>query len=286
MKSPVVRDAAGRPVSGGIARLFNEDHPQQVNSGIGESGEKQGKYKLPVVPCEDKYALWAERGAFHSERLKVSSLQPTSPIDIVMHLEWWRDQRILTATMLFLYLLSILLFRWHNIAVIDQKLLAAEVAATLVRLDVETAKDAQTKDKAKALREMLTSAANVFDHFKLRNWFFWTRGYEIPSWTLVREVQRQMVCLWPHDSTQRLRARLETAQQDLLATQKAPALALAELIKETLLLKPPDEERWKQLLSEALGMIYGANEQDFFLPTIWQSKSTWLAVIACALVQA
>jgi hypothetical protein len=319
--SGTVKDAVGRPIAGGVVKLFGQDQLLYAASGIMASSDKQGQYTLPLVPCGHKFILQAEKDGYQAQSISdLLVTQPKATVDAVLYSnwwvlypKWWRDQRIIAALLLFLYLFSIFVFRWHNIAVVDQKLLGAELAATRARLAAESdpisaavlarkankanehggeqhgGEDAPApaERRARAIKDLLEQSEAPFKgKVELKSWFFWSRGDEISSWMRVREAQRQAVSLWPDNSTERLRVRLETCQQDLRETKKPSALVLADLIKETLILKPPDEERWKQLLSEGLGLLYAINEDSFFLLTIWQSKSTWLSLVACFLMQA
>src|SRR6266446_6802779 len=108
--SGTVKDAVGRPIAGGVVKLFGQDQLLHAVSGIMASSDKKGQYTLPLVPCGHKFILRAEKDGYQTQSLgDLPVNQPKSTVDAVLYKNtwiypnWWRDQRIITALLVFLY---------------------------------------------------------------------------------------------------------------------------------------------------------------------------------------
>jgi hypothetical protein len=319
-----VEDANAHPISGGLVRLFDEQGLSKGAVGIGDDG----KFQSAGVPCGATYLLRVEHNGylpFVQRNIALNASIPDLRVTLYEQPEHrWQYDWLIATLLGLLYMIGLVFFRWHNVALLDRKLLQAEVATTRARLQIQnkilTGKDKDVDSRVKILNSTLDEALEEFrlesdyrrrhksEHENVQagenaqpswrrswNWqrprpiryfsdiFFWTRGDEIAAWTVVREVQRQMVYFVDPDATERLRARLQIAQQELQMINSTPANALADSIKINLA-GTPEPERWRQLLGEALRVIFEDREQGFADLTGWQSKATWIAITACTLI--
>jgi len=91
---------------------------------------------------------------------------------------------------------------------------------------------------------------------------FWPRGQELAGWSCAHEAELELVALL---SAERVRARIETAEQQLRMLNTPGALSG----------RPPARpvsgasssvplERWRALLAEALSLIYERGDTDYF----------------------
>jgi hypothetical protein len=285
-----VTDPNAHPLAGGIVKIYNQNALTQIVVGIGTNENDLGQYRSPLIVCGAKYTLRVERDGYATYFRQDLFLTGKVTADVELYpqyffLQWFEP--LVAGLLAGLFFFSVIVVRWNNIALLDQSQLRAEVAATRTSLLLETdkAKSEETKELNKELDEAI-KAFSLPRRFKLFDILFWTRGDEIAAWTRVREVQRQLINLWPSDVTERLRARLQVAEQTLRADASPSAQALAALIAQSLASESPAQDRWKQLLLEALNFIYTKREEDFGALTIWQSKAAWLALIACTFIVA
>jgi hypothetical protein len=88
---------------------------------------------------------------------------------------------------------------------------------------------------------------------RMFNALFWTRGHELASWSLVHEAELQLVALLP---LERVRARLETAEQELRDLNTPVASALADRIHESLTIEAVlIQDRSRELLQQLLPLL-------------------------------
>jgi len=314
--SGTVEDASGRPLAGGVVSIYNETTLHQIAVGVGANAPEIGKFKSPQLPCPAKYTVTADRPDSVHYAKKSVQLSSDTTFDVVLYplpaRPWyWKFREPEIAFLLTLiFFISLILFRWNNIALLDQNQLWAEVAATTTRLLIDAPdpksprvvileaellaalkpfvkissrgadKDgAQTIDLLKSILNQKPTAVDLL---------FWTRGQEIAAWTRVREVQRLMIYLLPDKSSERVRARLQVAEQTLKADASPTAMALCRLVQEALAIDPLDanEDRLRELLLEVTSYINNTREETFSAVTIWQSKAAWLAITACVFIVA
>jgi hypothetical protein len=192
-----------------------------------------------------------------------------------------------TLSVVLLFLSSIWLVRWHNIARPNRALLSAEIDDAKVRFQNDTGVDLNSAD-VKYLKDLLDAAALEIVWNWRSSWFdffFWTRGQEITGWARIHEFQRASVkYLAKEGSLDTIRARLQAIVLDLLDIDKTHAKTFAANIKDALEAAPPDEGALRALLVEALTYLNDQIDSTFAQLTGWQTKAVWLAGIGCALV--
>lgn len=92
------------------------------------------------------------------------------------------------------------------------------------------------------------------------NALFWTRGQELAGWSLAHEAEIQLAGLLP---LERVRARLETAEQELRDINTPLALALADRIGQSLTSEEGLlQDRSRQLLQEELGLLRSVSAKE------------------------
>jgi hypothetical protein len=160
-----------------------------------------------------------------------------------------------------LYFLGLVLVRWHMIAKPARAQLAANIEAVRAHAVAETAglpDSPELNERVARIHFLLDQAMYPFKHrnfpinpaeqgrrklplpvvppwntFSTRffNALFWTRGQELAGWSLSHEAELQLIALLP---VERVRARLETAEQQLRDINSALALALANRVRDSL----------------------------------------------------
>jgi hypothetical protein len=183
-----------------------------------------------------------------------------------------------------LFLASIWLVRWHNIARPNRELLKAELDNAAVRFRSETGIDLASPE-AKYLNDILDSAKMAIVWNSRTSWLdflFWTRGQEITGWSRVHEVQRASVTLLAKGSAASIRARLQAIELQLIDLDTAHAKMFAANIKETLATQ--DELALRALLVESLTYLNNQMDRSFAQLVGWQTKAVWLAGVGCGLV--
>jgi hypothetical protein len=183
-----------------------------------------------------------------------------------------------------LFLASIWLVRWHNIARPNRELLKAEIQNAAARFENETG-----GAPAGYLTYLLTTAG---ESIKWHPWhtscdfLFWSRGQEITGWSRIHEFQRAAIGLLATASPiETIRARLQAIELDLLDSDKTHAKTFASNIKDALDASPPlDIEVLRALLVEAITYQTGEDVNTFAQLVGWQTKAVWLAGVGCALL--
>jgi hypothetical protein len=158
-----------------------------------------------------------------------------------------------------LYFLGLVLVRWHMIAKPARAQLVAEIEAVRSRAVAETAgypdspelnerlarihflldeaeypfkyKDFPINPKAQGRRTLPLDVVPPWYSGPTRffNALFWTRGQEFAGWSLAHESELQLIALLPAEA---VRARLETAEQQLREMNTPLAIALADHVHE------------------------------------------------------
>jgi hypothetical protein len=187
-----------------------------------------------------------------------------------------------------LFLASIWLVRWHNIARPNRELLRAEIDKTEARFKSETGIDLQSPN-VQYLNNLLVRARDAIERNRSRiffDFFFWTRGQEITGWARIHEFQRNSInVLGSTLSIDTVRARLQAIELDLLDIDKTHAKTFAANIKDALEAKPPlADSTLRALLVETLTYLNDEDVNSFSQLVGWQTKAVWLAGVGCALV--
>ena len=132
-----------------------------------------------------------------------------------------------------LFLASIFLVRWHNIARPNREMLRAEIQNARVRFKNDTGTE-PTGDLAKLLES--AEKAIAWDWWRTPGDFlFWSRGQEITGWSRIHEFQRDSISqLAEKGALETVRARLQSVELDLLESDKTHAKTIGANIKDAL----------------------------------------------------
>lgn len=255
--------------------------------GVTESGTDPGRYSLPGIPS-GTYDITAGKTDYRSQTRNVLLSGGQQQIDFVIDptcascapgnsQAWW------TLLVVFVFLASIWLVRWHNIARPNRELLRTEVDNARARFQNETGINLETDPTVGYLRDLLNSAKTSWSW---GDFLFWTRGQEITGWSRIHEFQRGTVKLFAEGSPETIRARLQSVELDLLDSDKTHAKTLAGNIKDALDTDKTvaDELALRALLVEALTYLNDQIDNDFAQLVGWQTKAVWLAGVGCTLL--
>ena len=197
-----------------------------------------------------------------------------------------------TPLVVFLFLVSVWLVRWHNIARPNREMLKAEIEKVRARFRNETGLDL-AQDQLHHLNSLLGSADDAlkWGWSSVYDFLFWSRGQEIAGWELIHEFQRDAI-RFAYDSLSgdagnvslgMIRARLQSVELALLDIDKTHAKTLAGNVKDALE-KVTGEETLRALLVEALTYVNDEDDSSFAQLTGWQTKAVWLAAVGCGLI--
>ena len=155
-----------------------------------------GKYTTPATAV-GPYTITVKKVGFGSPAAKVVELGK-DPLTVDLALEdvcascgAQKGGTGWTVLAVFLFLASIWLVRWNNIARPNREMLSAEIENTRARFINETAQPVPPN-----LDLLLTSAASsiAFDARRTTmDFLFWSRGQEITGWSRIREFQRDSI---------------------------------------------------------------------------------------------
>ena len=190
-----------------------------------------------------------------------------------------------------LYLLSLVITRWHNIAKSVRAMITGQINALTVRVQIETGSENPEKLQklVQAVAALKTEAAEMCK-FRLRDFFFWSRGTENASWIQIHEIERQLSSfLSPPEYVE---AYLHEFEGELRAINKPTATSLADIIHAELTAEAPKdsdarlarEQRRKALLGQATAAVYAERDTSFSTLMEWQNKAVWLIFAACILM--
>jgi hypothetical protein len=262
---------------------------------VTESGTDPGHYASPELVA-GSYSITAKKDGYAPKIARPVVLgQESRVVDFVLEVECstcrpddgkaqGRLNGEWTLLVVLLFLASIWLVRWHNIARPNRELLKSAVQNAAVRFQNETgaAPDGY-------LAYLLSSAS---DSIKWHPWhttcdfLFWSRGQEITGWSRIHEFQRASIGLLATASPiETIRARLQAIELDLLDIDKTHAKTFASNIKDALDAKPPlNVEVLRALLVEAATYQSDEDVNTFAQLVGWQTKAVWLAGVGCSLL--
>lgn len=187
-----------------------------------------------------------------------------------------------TVLVALLYWFGMVVVRWNRVAGPTRQLLAAQIDSSEAQLSSPPVPQADVA--VEQIRALFKSARGLIANgtTQIGDFLFWSRGHEITGWGYVHEAEIQMSRLLSDDT---VKARLETAQEQLVARNTPCSLALASRIQQALSGAPPaSSERCKALLAEALSANYDATDSSFADLVSWQNKTAWLVVIGLMLI--
>jgi hypothetical protein len=209
-----------------------------------------------------------------------------------------------------LYFVGLVLVRWHMIAKPARAQLVTQINAVRSNLRAETggiASSPAVDARIARIDYLLDWALYPFKNKNfpvdrnadgseksyLPGWFpwytrlfnavFWPRGQELAGWSCSHEAELLLVELLPTD---RVRARMETAEHRLRVLTTSAATSLADILHAATSSSavPVSLDRWRALLAEALGTLYERGDRDYFELSTWHSKMMWLVGSALLLI--
>jgi len=262
------------------------------------SGSSAGQYSFPAIPA-GTYDITAGQSEYHSQTRKAEVTGSQQRVDFVLEpaciacgsgkgQAWWSKPGAALVVVI-LFLGTIWLVRWHNIARPNREMVKAELDKARARFENETGIDLGARPDLKNLKNLLDSADDAlrWKWGSLDSWcdfLFWTRGQEITGWARIHEFQRDTIKLFPLGSLDMVRVRLQTIELDLLDIDKTHAKTLAANIKDALAKDNPHEDSLRALLVEALTYLNDEDDNSFAQLLGWQPKAVWLAVVGCVLI--
>ena len=262
------------------------------------SGSDPGRYSLPGIPF-GTYNFEVAYGNHHSKSRNVAVSGDQQEIDFVLDAGcdscdskdakgFWTKGTLagMTVIVVVLFVLSIWLVRWHNIARPNRELLSAEIDKTQARFTNETGRELKQGDPVTGhLWELLNAAKVALAQEKsLGDYLFWSRGQEITGWSRIYEFQRDSIKLFPPQSLPLIRARLQAIELDLLDIDKTHAKTMAGNIKDLIEKQGVEEADLRAMLIEALTYLNDENDSRFAQLVGWQTKSVWLVGVGSALI--
>jgi hypothetical protein len=275
---------------------------------VTETASDPGKYSSPAIPLgkynvavqKDGYRLPAAREVtLEKDGLTADFVMEEIPCDLHPGTTAWTET-VQTFWVGILFLASIWLVRWNNIARPNREMLRAAIENARVRFKDETGKEVEADS---GLDKLLKAAkdATAWDWWHSTiDFLFWSRGQEITGWARIREFERDAIGELPAGKLEMIRARLISAELDLLDIDKTHAKTIAANIKDVLALPTTDdpsltaEQREKKkkeqedvlraTLVEALTYLNDEDVNTFAQLVGWQTKAVWLAGVGCSLV--
>ena len=186
-----------------------------------------------------------------------------------------------------LYWFGMVVVRWNRVARPTRRLLEAQIDSSLAELKALPKAQPNSPDPGvERIENLFVTAKNLIAQSSWRNgdFFFWSRGQEITGWGYVHEAEIQMARLLEEET---VKARLETVQEELTATNTTNSLALANRIQQALTGTPAASPiRCQALLAEALNANYERTDTSFAELVSWQNKTAWLVAVGLMLIVA
>jgi hypothetical protein len=179
------------------------------------------------------------------------------------------------------YWLTMIVVRWHRIALPTRELLRAQIHSLDREMDLLLPKAEQ--DALSPIRDLLKKALGLIDATAHADRLFWSRGQEITGWGYVHEVEIKMARFRDSESVV---AHLEDAERKLRAANDASDLALANSIHQALTTAGTSIARLQELLASALGVNYDRSDNSFADLVSWQNKTSWLVFCGLSLIVA
>ena len=292
--SQFVRFADGQPARGATVVVTPTGGGTGVQ-GRGALTDNEGRFTIDSL-LDGVYDLQVVHPGAAALRSRQITVDGKSVGDILLPSTaepsvWW------TVAILLLYLLTIMVVRWHSIARSLDEMLKGQLSALSARLDLEVG-PATRSGVVVTLRDTIDAIQQDFrpkstkDPRRLRfSWiefFFWSRGRENAAWVAIHEVERQLAAyLTPPE---RVVSYLQVAQAQLRALNSPPATALAEAIRGGLPTKPDEattaaqDEQRRALLGRAIALANDERDKQFSGLMEWHNKASWLILVAVLII--
>lgn len=255
-----------------------------------------GHYLSPALP-PGNYNITVNKDGFNAKLASPVTVTDSRVVDFVLDpvcntcganaiRRGWNQDFEGTFLVVVLFLASIWLVRWHNIARPNREMLVSEIDNAKVRFRSDTGIDLDTDARVTHLKKELAAAEEaIAPNFwrTILDFLFWSRGQEITGWSRVHEFQRDAIALLAKGSDEIVLARLQSAELDLLDIDKTHAKTIASNIKDALGVKDSNPEALRALLTEALTYLNDEDVNTFAQLVGWQTKAVWLAGVGCSL---
>ena len=288
--SQFVRYSDGRPVTGATIIFSDSAGPDDqarltTTDSVGHftiDSLAAGKYRLQVV-----YPGAARPLDTH---VNVDG-KSTSAILIPLTSEpsiWW------TVLFLGLYLSTIILARWHNIARSLDEILKGQLSALATRLVTEV--DPARSTERTRLQATIAQIEKDFTLGQKTRWWLrspfevllWSRGRENAAWLAIHEVERQLAAFLA--PPERVVSYLLVTHAQLRVINSPPAIAIADAIRASLPSQPDEattdaqDAKRKALLGRAIALCYEERDRQFSTLMEWHNKASWLILGAVLII--
>jgi hypothetical protein len=274
----MVHDTSNGPLKGALVTIKRKDLPTIQVQAFTDSDT--GHYESPPIP-PGTYDLVIEKPGYEKAVIPDRTLREGLPqnIDVTLTADA-RPGPLWGAVLAILFLASIFVTRWHNIAVPNRKALVSRIED--LQLRARTANlDSERHEQLDRVKSGLTKInAGMF-----RDFLFWSLGQENAAWGTVHFVEMELLDKIPM-APDRVAARLTTAQQQLAGSDNGMAKAMAARIKQAFDCKDPatTASAYQELLSEVQYYQYNVSDTEFAQLTSWQNKAVWLTLVGVMLI--
>ena len=196
-------------------------------------------------------------------------------VSYILHREWF-----VVPLVALIYIAGFVFARWHLIAWPSRRELLQRIGDVRLQLRMEASGGPEKERKIGELLAMLDHSAARVNRIAFLDRILWSRGQEQANTRHVSEVERELAILQP---SPRVKAHLETAEQQLREISTKDAGALADVI-HLQLAASPDAERIRCLLYEALGVVYANRDDENDTLLTWHNKTLWLTGLGILLL--
>ncbi len=173
------------------------------------------------------------------------------------------------------YLASVLLVRWYNIAVPNRNLLRARAQDVRIRA---TAAGFDCAPLDSIIHPSPTLLRRVSD------FFFWSEGEENASFATLHYFELRLLDV-PGMPPDKVTARLATARQQLAISEDTLGKAFSARIDESFKCSPSSSpEQLRELLIEVQYYLYNLRDTGYLSLTAWQNKAVWLTIVGLILI--
>ena len=181
---------------------------------------------------------------------------------------------------LVLYGITILIARWHRIALPVHAMIGSQLAALKTRLETEVDPALPQVAKLAAVVQALQDDEKRYTtEWRFGEVFFWSRGRENATWVAIHEIERELAAVLAPAA--QVESYLRWAEAELRAMKRPTTLAIADAIVTALsAADPADLVYRKALLGRSISLIYAERDASFSTLMEWQNKASWLILAA------
>jgi hypothetical protein len=254
---------------------------------VTDAGTDPGHYISPALAA-GQYTITVQKDGYTSKYASPVTIDKDSRVvDFVLNVKTGNWDFTGTLLVVLLFVFSVWMVRWHNIARPNREMLKAEIQSAAIQFQSETGIDLDKDPRVAYLKGLLTSAQASIAWSPWNTTFdflFWSRGQEITGLSRIHEFERASIKVLGAGSLETIRARLQAVELDLVDIDKTHAKTFASNIKEALEATAQDEAALRALLVEALTYLNDEDVSTFAQLVGWQTKAVWLASLGCGLV--